>query len=110
MTASPYEAVAVRQLRLMHLVRWARIPFRRKRSARAPRNFVRVDLARLDDLMRLVGDMVVSRARLADTLERVEAHVPFREWRALQEHNAGLERPASRSSRRRHARAARAGR
>ena len=55
-------------------------------------NFVRVDLARLDDLMRLVGEMVVSRARLADTLERIEAHVPFREWRALQEHNAGLER------------------
>jgi two-component system chemotaxis sensor kinase CheA len=55
-------------------------------------NFVRVDLSRLDDLMRLVGDMVVARARLADTLERVEEHVPFREWRALQEHNAGLER------------------
>jgi two-component system, chemotaxis family, sensor kinase CheA len=55
-------------------------------------NFVRVDLERLDDLMRLVGDMVVTRARLEDTLQRVEPHVPFREWRALQEHSAGIER------------------
>ena len=55
-------------------------------------NFVRVDLARLDDLMRLVGDMVVTRARLEDTLQRIEPHVPFQEWRDLQEHTSGLER------------------
>jgi two-component system chemotaxis sensor kinase CheA len=55
-------------------------------------NVVRVDLARLDDLMRLVGDMVVTRSRLEDTLRRVEAHVPFQEWRSLQDHNARLER------------------
>lgn len=55
-------------------------------------NFVRVDLARLDDLMRLVGDMVVTRARLEDTLQRVEPHVPFQEWRDLQEHASGIER------------------
>jgi two-component system chemotaxis sensor kinase CheA len=55
-------------------------------------NFVRVDLARLDDLMRLVGDMVVTRARLEDTLQRVERHVPFQEWRDLQEHSSGIER------------------
>jgi len=58
----------------------------------ASANFVRVDLERLDDLMRLVGDMVVTRARLEDTLQRVETHVPFHEWRALQEHSAGIER------------------
>jgi two-component system chemotaxis sensor kinase CheA len=57
-----------------------------------PTNFVRVDLARLDDLMRLVGDMVVTRARLEDTLQRVERHVPFQEWRNLQDHSGGLER------------------
>lgn len=57
-----------------------------------PTNFVRVDLARLDDLMRLVGDMVVTRARLEDTLSRIERHVPFQEWRTLQEHSAGIER------------------
>src|SRR4029079_585401 len=55
-------------------------------------NVVRVDLARRVDLMRLVGEMVVARARLEDTLQRVEAHVPFQEWRALQDHNARLER------------------
>jgi two-component system, chemotaxis family, sensor kinase CheA len=62
------------------------------RPAAAAANFVRVDLARLDDLMRIVGDLVVMRARLDDTLQRVEGHVPFQEWRALQEHNAGIER------------------
>lgn len=61
-------------------------------ASSAPANFVRVDLARLDDLMRLVGDMVVTRARLEDTLQRVERHVPFQEWRALQEHTSGIER------------------
>jgi two-component system chemotaxis sensor kinase CheA len=55
-------------------------------------NVVRVDLARLDDLMRLVGDMVVTRSRLEDTLRRVEKHVPFQEWRAMQDHSSRLER------------------
>ncbi len=55
-------------------------------------NVVRVDLARLDDLMRLVGDMVVTRSRLEDTLQRVESHVPFQDWRALQDHSARIER------------------
>jgi len=55
-------------------------------------NVVRVDLTRLDDLMRLVGEMVVTRSRLEDTLHRVETHVPFQEWRALQDHSARLER------------------
>jgi two-component system chemotaxis sensor kinase CheA len=54
-------------------------------------NFVRVDLVRLDDLMRLVGELVVTRSRLEDTLHRIEAHVPFQEWRALQEHSAGID-------------------
>ena len=40
----------------------------------------------------LVGDMVVTRSRLEDTLRRIEAHVPFQEWRALQDHSARLER------------------
>src|SRR5687767_11448078 len=37
-------------------------------AAAGSTNVVRVDLARLDDLMRLVGDMVVTRSRLEDTL------------------------------------------
>jgi two-component system chemotaxis sensor kinase CheA len=55
-------------------------------------NFVRVDLARLDDLMRLVGDLVVSRARLEDALLRVERFTPAPEWRTLQEHSESIER------------------
>ena len=58
----------------------------------APANFVRVDLARLDDLMRLVGELVVTRARLEDTLLKVEPFTPAAEWRALQEHTASIER------------------
>jgi two-component system chemotaxis sensor kinase CheA len=51
----------------------------------APSHFVRVDLTRLDELMRNVGDLVISRARLADTLARVEKRIPAGEWRAIQE-------------------------
>jgi len=58
----------------------------------APTNFVRVDLARLDDLMRLVGDLVVSRSRLEDALLRVERLAPSTEWRTLLEHSEGIER------------------
>jgi two-component system chemotaxis sensor kinase CheA len=61
-------------------------------AAPALANFVRVDLARLDDLMRLVGDLVVSRSRLEDTLVRVEPFVPGAEWRALQEETESIER------------------
>ena len=32
--------------------------------------------ARLDELMRMIGDLVILRARLGDALSRVEAHVP----------------------------------
>jgi len=36
----------------------------------APSHFVRVDLARLDELMRLAGDLVIHRSRLEDRLHR----------------------------------------
>lgn len=58
----------------------------------APSHYVRVDLTRLDDLMRSVGDLVISRARLADSLARVEARVPPVEWRAVQENAATIDR------------------
>ena len=64
----------------------------RELAAGATTNFVRVDLVRLDDLMRLVGDLVVTRARLDDTLTRVEHRIPAREYRLLQEHDALMER------------------
>jgi two-component system, chemotaxis family, sensor kinase CheA len=55
-------------------------------------HYVRVDLARLDDLMRMIGDLVILRARMADALSRVEAHVPAQDWRSIQENATGIER------------------
>jgi two-component system chemotaxis sensor kinase CheA len=61
-------------------------------SSVAPSHFVRVDLTRLDDLMRNVGDLVISRARLAETLSRVEPTIPAGEWRAIQENAIAIDR------------------
>jgi two-component system, chemotaxis family, sensor kinase CheA len=58
----------------------------------APSHVVRVDLTRLDDLMRMIGDLVISRARLEDTLARIERHVPPVEWRAVSENLQTIER------------------
>ncbi len=58
----------------------------------ASSHFVRVDLARLDDLMRIVGDLVISRARLNDTLSRVEQQIPAGEWRAIQDNAIVIDR------------------
>jgi two-component system chemotaxis sensor kinase CheA len=55
-------------------------------------HYVRVDLARLDDLMRMIGDLVILRARLGEAIGRVERHVPAAEWRAIQENTSALER------------------
>ncbi|HZZ58960.1 MAG TPA: chemotaxis protein CheA [Opitutaceae bacterium] len=53
----------------------------------APSHLVRVDLSRLDELMRLVGEMVIQRSRLGDRIGRMgEA------GRDLQEAMAGLGR------------------
>jgi two-component system chemotaxis sensor kinase CheA len=61
-------------------------------GAAAPSHFVRVELSRLDDLMRNVGDLVISRARLSETLSRVEACVPAAEWRIIQENAIAIDR------------------
>jgi two-component system chemotaxis sensor kinase CheA len=58
----------------------------------APSQFVRVDLTRLDDLMRNVGDLVISRARLADALAKVERRIPAGEWRAIQDNAGAIDR------------------
>jgi two-component system, chemotaxis family, sensor kinase CheA len=58
----------------------------------APSHVVRVDLARLDALMRNVGDLVISRARLTDTLARIEKAIPAGEWRAIQENAVAIDR------------------
>ncbi len=55
-------------------------------------NFVRVELARLDELMRNVGDLVVTRSRMEDVLTRVEAQMPSADWRVLVDYSERLER------------------
>jgi two-component system chemotaxis sensor kinase CheA len=55
-------------------------------------HYVRVDLTRLDELMRMIGDLVILRVRLADSIQRVEPHVPAQGWRNIQEHTAAIER------------------
>lgn len=60
--------------------------------ALAQSNFVRVDLARLDELMRLVGELVTSRARLADQLQGFNGALAGPVGRALQETSQALER------------------
>ncbi|VXD25052.1 CheA signal transduction histidine kinase; fused chemotactic sensory histidine kinase in two-component regulatory system with CheB and CheY: sensory histidine kinase; signal sensing protein [Planktothrix serta PCC 8927] len=55
-------------------------------------NVVRVDLPKLDDLMRMVGDLVISRARLDEDLKSIAACLRAPQIRALQEINLMLER------------------
>jgi two-component system chemotaxis sensor kinase CheA len=61
-------------------------------SMLAPSNVVRVDLARLDELMRLIGELVTSRARLEESLKHLKRHVAPAEWRALQETSLAMSR------------------
>ncbi|WP_029601173.1 chemotaxis protein CheA [Gemmata obscuriglobus] len=51
----------------------------------APSNVVRVDLTRLDELMRAVGELAITRARLDGALERVAQLLPAAERRELHE-------------------------
>lgn len=61
-------------------------------SSRAPVHVVRVELERLDELMRMVGELVISRSHLENKLKRVEAALHPAEWRSLQETNQAIER------------------
>ena len=58
----------------------------------APSHFVRVDLGRLDDLMRVMGEIVVQQARLEEGLNRITAGLPAAESAHLQEIRHGLNR------------------
>ncbi len=55
-------------------------------------NVVRVDLPKLDELMRMMGDLVITRARLEDNLTRMKEKVPVSDLRPLIEINQILER------------------
>ena len=78
---------------------------------RCRRHYVRVDLARLDELMRMIGDLVISGRGWRDSLSRVEAACAARASGGSSRRTAGAHRTAAaRPARRRDAGAARAGR
>ncbi|HEY6802353.1 MAG TPA: chemotaxis protein CheA [Pyrinomonadaceae bacterium] len=58
--------------------------------SQAPATSVRVDLVRLDQLMLLVGELVVTRARLEQNLNSIRSAIPATSWRQLQEVNVTL--------------------
>ena len=55
-------------------------------------NVVRVDLARLDELMLLVGELVITRAKLAEQIRSVEELLPVGRARELHETGQRLEK------------------
>jgi two-component system chemotaxis sensor kinase CheA len=55
-------------------------------------NVVRVDLARLDDLMLMVGELVISRGKLAEQLRQIERYVPAERERHLHEIDHTIEK------------------
>ena len=55
-------------------------------------HYVRVDLARLDELMRMIGNLVILRSRMSDAVERSERHLPAAQFRALQDDAEAIER------------------
>ena len=55
-------------------------------------NTIKVELSRMDDLMRMVGDLVITRARLTDTMQHIITKTSSEEARKLQETNSVMER------------------
>ena len=58
----------------------------------APASVVRVDLDRLDELMRIIGELVISRTRLEDQLLELKRVTPAAAWRSLQETSQSMGR------------------
>ena len=58
----------------------------------APATVVRVDLDRLDELMRIIGELVISRTRLEDQVAELKRATPPSVWRPLQETTLGIGR------------------
>ena len=58
----------------------------------SPSNIVRVDLTKLDELMRMVGELVTTRAKFADNLKNLKTKLAAAELRTFRETNLTLER------------------
>lgn len=57
-----------------------------------PSAVVRVDLAKLDELMRMVGELVIERSRLTENIQNLKHTLPTPQWRELLQTNLALER------------------
>ncbi|MFZ5948795.1 MAG: chemotaxis protein CheA [Stygiobacter sp.] len=55
-------------------------------------NIVRVELNKLDDLMRMIGELVINRSRLEQTIKTFQNDMPIQAFRAFQETNQSIER------------------
>jgi two-component system chemotaxis sensor kinase CheA len=58
----------------------------------AKSHLVRVDLNRLDDIMKMIGDLVISRSRLEETVKSMDGKISLQEHRLLQENVQLIER------------------
>lgn len=61
-------------------------------SPAGPANLVRVDMARLDDLMRITGELVITRFHLDETLQNTDQALTPEGLRTLQDINTLMER------------------
>lgn len=57
-----------------------------------PSNVVRVDLTKLDELMRMVGELITIRSKFAENLKDLKNKLPAAELRTLRETNLAFER------------------
>lgn len=58
----------------------------------SPSNFVRVDILKLENLMQILGELVVTKSRLENNLKGIEGVIPPQSQRELEETNHLLER------------------
>jgi two-component system chemotaxis sensor kinase CheA len=61
-------------------------------STTSPATFVRVDLERLEEVMTLVGELVISRTRLEDQVSSLKRTAESAVWRPLQETSLAMGR------------------
>ncbi|MFW6358840.1 MAG: chemotaxis protein CheA [Chroococcales cyanobacterium] len=55
-------------------------------------NVVRIELPKLDELMQMVGELVISRSRLESQLKQLKGQIPASQLRSLTELNSTLQR------------------
>nr|WP_263013051.1 chemotaxis protein CheA [Ancylothrix sp. D3o] len=86
-TAPPEEPIQAEEL-----VQIEAPPSTSQQTPPLPPTIVRVDLAKLDELMRMVGELVIERSRLTENIQNLKQTLPTAQWRELLQTNLALER------------------